>query len=126
MFMPVNRMLGIMAKTTDDSVGRIYPNGTFSKTVTEKDRKKLDRGAEVSKEILLKAGAEGNSIIISKISGGHPGGTAAIGEIVDSNLQTEVNNLFACDASVLPTAPGLPPIVTIIALAKRLAKFLAS
>ncbi|MFC1911007.1 FAD-dependent oxidoreductase [Chloroflexota bacterium] len=122
MLMPIKGMLGMMAKTKDDSVGRIYPDGTFSKTITEKDRKRLDKGAEVSKEILLKAGAKSNSIVVSKVMGGHPGGTAAIGEIVDSNLQTEVNNLFACDASVLPTAPGLPPILTIVALAKRLAK----
>ncbi|UCD10333.1 MAG: hypothetical protein JSU79_11190, partial [Dehalococcoidales bacterium] len=44
--------------------------------------------------------------------------------IVDKDLQTEVNNLFACDASVLPEAPGLPPILTIVALAKKLAKTL--
>jgi hypothetical protein len=36
-------------------------------------------------------------------------------------LQTEVDNLFVCDASVLPKAPGLPPILTIVALARRLA-----
>jgi choline dehydrogenase-like flavoprotein len=30
-----------------------------------------------------------------------------------------------CDASVLPTAAGLPPILTIAALVKRLAKTLA-
>ena len=57
--------------------------------------------------------------------GGHSGGTAAIGELVNNNLQPEVNNLFADDASALPTAPGLPPILTIVALAKRLAKILA-
>jgi len=125
MLMPTNGMLGIMAKTTDDSVGRIFPDGSFSKTITDADRKKLDRGAEVSKEILLKAGADSKSIVHSSISGGHPGGTAAIGEIVDKDLQTEVNNLFACDASVLPTAPGLPPILTIVALAKRLGKSLS-
>jgi choline dehydrogenase-like flavoprotein len=45
--------------------------------------------------------------------------------VVDNNLQTEVNNLFVCDSSVLPIAPGLPPILTIVALAKRLAKLLA-
>jgi len=120
--MPTKGMLGIMAKTADDSVGRVYPNGSFSKQITDADRKRLDRGAEVSKEILLKAGADSKSIVHSHISGGHPGGTAAIGEIVDKDLQTEVNNLFACDASVLPKAPGLPPILTIVALAKRLAK----
>jgi choline dehydrogenase-like flavoprotein len=51
----------------------------------------------------------------------HPGGTAAIGKVVNKDSQTEVDGLFACDASVPPVTPGLPPILTIVALAKRLA-----
>ena len=60
------------------------------------------------------------------MEGAHPGGTAAVGVVVDSNLQTKIDNLFVCDASVLPTAPGLPPILTIVALSKRLAKLLTA
>jgi choline dehydrogenase-like flavoprotein len=59
------------------------------------------------------------------VQGAHPGGTASIGKVVDKDLQTKVDNLFVCDASVFPTSPGLPPILTIVALAKRLAKTLA-
>jgi choline dehydrogenase-like flavoprotein len=59
--------------------------------------------------------------MISKMQGAHPGGTAAIGEVVNENLQTDIENFYVCDASVLPSAPGLPPIMTILALAKRLA-----
>jgi len=124
MLMPTNGMLGIMAKTKDDSAGKVYPDGSFSKTITADDRKRLNKGHELSKEILIKAGADSKSVVIGKVGGAHPGGTAAIGEIVDKDLQTEVNNLFACDASVLPEAPGMPPILTIVALAKRLAKLL--
>ena len=47
-----------------------------------------------------------------------------VGSVVGKDLQTEVNNLFVCDASVLPKAPGMPPILTITALAKWLAKIL--
>ena len=122
--MPTEGMLGIMTKTADDSAGRIYPDGSFSKPITEEDKKRLEKGSSISKEILIKAGADSKSIIVSKVAGAHPGGTAAIGELVDSNLQTEVNNLFVCDGSVLPTAAGAPPILTIAALAKRLAKSL--
>ena len=43
---------------------------------------------------------------------------------VDSNLETEISNLFVCDASVLPISPGKPPILTILALSKRLADYL--
>jgi len=41
---------------------------------------------------------------------------------VDKNLETRIKGLFIADASVIPQAPGRPPILTIVALAKRLSK----
>lgn len=118
-----NRVIGIMTKIRDESAGRVYPDGTVSKPVTEMDRRKLNEGSNIAGEILKKAGAR--YTIVSKVQGAHHGGAAAVGRVVDANLQTEVDNLFVCDGSVLPIAPGLPPILTIVALAKRLAKLLA-
>ena len=63
--------------------------------------------------------------MFSKLQGAHPGGTAAIGEVVNKDLETSIRNLYVCDGSVLPVSPGLPPILTIVALAKRLAKNLS-
>jgi choline dehydrogenase-like flavoprotein len=120
--LPHKRTLGIMIKTTDEPVGRVYRDGSISKPVTEKDWKRLREGSSIAKEILIKAGAK--SVMVSKVQGGHPGGTAAIGKVVDKNFQTKADGLFVCDASVLPVTPGLPPILTIVALAKRLAKVL--
>jgi choline dehydrogenase-like flavoprotein len=117
------KTVGIMTKICDEPSGRVYPDGSVSKRVTARDKEKLVRGSTISREILAKVGAR--NICVSRVQGGHPGGTAAVGNIVDSNLQTEVDSLFVCDASVLPAAPGLPPILTIVALAKRLAKILA-
>jgi choline dehydrogenase-like flavoprotein len=124
--LPTNRLLAIMTKIRDEAVGQVYPDGSISKPVTDKDREKLQAGARVSREILIKAGADPKSIVDSKVGGAHPGGTAAIGRVVDTSLQTKVEGLFVCDGSVLPVAPGLPPIVTIVALAKRLAHQLAA
>jgi len=120
--LPDKRTLGIMIKTTDEPIGHVYPDGSISKPVTEKDWERLGEGSSIAKEILAKAGAK--SLMVSKVQGAHPGGTAAIGKIVDKNLQTKVDGLFVCDASILPVTPGLPPILTIVALAKRLAKVL--
>ena len=125
MRMPTHGLLGLMTKTRDESSGRIYSDGTFSKPVTDKDWEKLNEGSSISKEILIKAGVDSKSITVSKVQGAHPGGSAAIGKVVDKDLQTNADNLFVCDGSVLPTSPGLPPILTIIALAKRLANTLA-
>ncbi|MDO9045379.1 MAG: GMC oxidoreductase, partial [Methanobacteriaceae archaeon] len=44
----------------------------------------------------------------------------------NENLETSIKNLFVVDASVLPTAPGAPPLLTIMALSKRLAKHVIS
>jgi len=93
--------------------------------VTEADWGRLQQGSAISTEILLKAGASQKSIVVTNPQGAHPGGTCAIGKVVDKELQTETENLFVCDGSVLPTSPGMPPIVTIVALAKRLAGKLA-
>ncbi len=114
--------MGVLVKIGDESVGEVFADGTVSKGVTQEDRKKFEQGGIVARDILRTAGASHESIIkLGKIYGGHQGGTAAIGQLVNTDLQTEVSNLFVCDASVLPFAPGLPPVLTILALARRLA-----
>ena len=115
-------LLGIMVKIKDDSNGNVMENERFFKTPTQEDYKKLNEGANLAAQIFLEAGVKKNDIFTTKPRGAHPGGTAAIGEVVDKDLKTEMENLFVCDASVLPESPGAPPILTIIALAKKFAK----
>jgi choline dehydrogenase-like flavoprotein len=119
-----NSTIGMMVKIADESSGCVHSNGTVEKSLTDRDKARLQEGTKIATDILIEAGAKPESIILSKPQGAHPGGTAAVGELVDNNLRTDLNNLYVCDASVFPTAPGLPPILTIVALAKRLAKTL--
>jgi len=114
-------MMGVMIKIKDEPIGSVHSNGSIRKTMTSDDLRRLDVGISIAKEILQKAGVGRRYIETKAIGGYHPGGTAAIGEVVDSNLETEIKNLFVSDASVLPTSPGLPPMLTIMALSKRLA-----
>ena len=39
--------------------------------------------------------------------------------------KTEVDNLYACDCSVIPDEWGLPPTLTLLGLGKRLGKHLS-
>lgn len=123
--LPRKKTLGIMTKIADESIGKVNIDGRIEKPVTAKDKEKLKEGAAISREILIKAGAKPGSIFVTRARGAHPGGTAAIGEVVNSDLETEVKNLFVCDTSIFPISPGLPPILTIVALAKWLSRRLS-
>ena len=76
------------------------------------------------RKILIEAGAKPDSIFAGPLRGTHPSGTVRIGQMVDTNLQTEVAGLYVCDASVFPEALGRPTVLTIIGLGKRLVKHL--
>jgi len=108
--------VGIMAKIKDKMVGRVHRNGSISKTPTDDDWGKLEAGAKMSAKILKEMGVR--DIIHTKHPrGAHPGGTAAVGEVVDSSLQVKgVEGLYVSDCSSFPEVPGLPPMMTIMAL----------
>ncbi|WP_458404146.1 GMC family oxidoreductase N-terminal domain-containing protein [Methanobrevibacter sp.] len=117
-------ILSIMVKTADECQGQVYNDGSVFKDNTIEDIRYLAEGVATAGMILEKAGVDPTTIGSTVYRGAHPGGTAPIGKIVDSNLETDIDNLFVCDASVLPISPGKPPILTILALAKRLADYI--
>jgi choline dehydrogenase-like flavoprotein len=112
------KSLPVMVKIKDDLSGRVTTHGWVNKRLTDKDRIRLRRGSEVARNILEHAGA--HSIYHTMTIAVHPGGSAKIGDVVDSNLKTKYDNLYICDASVIPASWGLPPILTILDLGKRL------
>jgi choline dehydrogenase-like flavoprotein len=114
--------LQIMVKAKDELGGRLTNSGGIRKVLDENEKRKLFRGYERAKKILRNAGAK--SIFKTGYLAAHPGGTVKVGELIDSNLKTEYDNLFVCDCSCIPEAWGLPPTATIIGLGKRLAKYL--
>lgn len=117
-------ILSIMVKTADECRGYVDDDGDVVKINTIQDIRFLAEGAATAGFILEKAGVDPSTIGSTVYRGAHPGGTAPIGKIVDSNQETEIEGLFVSDASVLPLSPGKPPILTILALSKRLADYL--
>jgi len=116
--------LAIMIKVRDSLSGSIPEKGKIDKTLGEQEKKAFNAGYEKAEKILKRAGAK--STFKTQVSGAHPGATAKIGEVVDNNLQTKYENLYVCDASVIPEEFGVPPVLTTIALGKRLAKHLTN
>ena len=113
-------ILGMMVKIPDDAVGAVTEK--ITKPVTIRDAALLAEGASIARTILEQAGADASTFVSTPLRGAHPGGTAAIGDVVNKELATEIEGLYVADASMLPKAPGAPPMVTIIALAKYLAR----
>jgi choline dehydrogenase-like flavoprotein len=112
-----------MIKAKDSLGGRVTWNEGVRKHLRDSDRQKLLKGYGRAREILANAGATG--IFKSWYVAAHPGGTVKVGDVVDADLQTQYENLYVCDCSVIPEAWGLPPTFTLLALGKRLAKHLA-
>lgn len=117
------KTLTIMIKIKDELGGRLTENGGVRKKLRPADKEKFRSGYARAGEILKNAGAR--DVWKSWYVAAHPGGTVKIGELLDSNLKTEIENLYVCDCSVIPEAWGLPPTFTLLALGKRLAKHLA-
>jgi choline dehydrogenase-like flavoprotein len=118
------RIIGMMTKIRDERTGEVHNDGTVTKKLTEKDQAKLDEAHSIMTKILVAAGANPETIFRGVLESGHPCCTAAMGEIVDDNQETEIKGLYISDASVFPTPLGIPPILTIVALSKRLANHL--
>ena len=111
-------ILGIMVKIKDEAVGDV--DTAITKGVTNLDATRIAEGASIAGSILEEAGA--STLVSTPLRGAHPGGTAKIGVSVDKHLATEISGLYVVDASVLPAAPGAPPILTIVALANYVSR----
>ena len=118
---------GVMIKLKDEVSGAVQAQKhgfTISKGLTADDRQRLAKAEAVAGRILRQAGCDPDTIFTTPLRGTHPSGTVRLGELLDTNLQTEIAGLYVCDASVFPEALARPTVLTIIALAKRLVRHL--
>lgn len=120
------RTIPIMIKIRDDMDGFVNIENGISKPLTFDDQYKLNKGRAIAREILKKAGARDEDIWYTIPGAAHPGGTCAMGKIVNENLETQYKNAFVCDASVIPVPFGIPPTLTVMSLGRRLANYIVS
>jgi len=109
--------IGMFVKLCDSAGGSIDEKGAISKPLSPDDHARMEKGVLLAKRIMTGAGADPESIIVARYIGGHPGGTAGIGRVVDRSLKTEVENLYVCDASVIPQSAGVPLVLILVSLA---------
>jgi len=119
-------IVGIMIKLADENVGSVS-GSKVHKLLTPVDRSRLDEAVGVATEILARFEADPNEVFLGTVHAGHPGGMLPLTEasapaVHDDRLP---ENVFVADATLFPRSLGNPPILTIIALAKRVARICA-
>lgn len=117
-------LLGVMIKLKDELSGGVFADGTIRKPLTAQDAGRLASARRMTERILIEAGADPSSIFQRPLLGTHPSATVRIGDMLDTDLKTEIDGLYVCDASTFPESLDRPTVLTIIGLGKRLARHL--
>lgn len=120
---PPHDILSLMIKLKDDNQGDVL-RGKIRKTLTDKDKGRLEEAVAVCKEILHHLGIKEEDMFLGTLNAGHPGGMLPLTERESDNFHSSQlpRNCYVADATLLPQSLGDPPILTIIALAKRVSQ----
>jgi choline dehydrogenase-like flavoprotein len=115
-------ILSLMVKFADSEDGGVERR-RVSKGVTPADRRRISEGVDVCRQILGRLGVPAGDTFLGTLNAGHPGGTLPLTPQSAVGLRDErlPANLYVSDASLLPRSLGKPPMLTIMALAKRVA-----
>ncbi|MGE5141133.1 MAG: GMC family oxidoreductase N-terminal domain-containing protein, partial [Rudaea sp.] len=123
---PAKDTLGIMIKLADSTTGSISKQ-ELRKSLTDLDKDRLSGAVETAKEILRRFGAKDGDMFLGTINAGHPGGMLPLTPSQAESFHDDrlPENLYVADATLLPESLGNPPILTIVAVAKRISKLVA-
>lgn len=122
---PADGILALMIKLADSAEGRVVAGRrAVEKSLTGDDRLRLKEAEELCRRILLASGADERRLFFGTLNAGHPGGTVPLAPEDAQTLHPKrlPPNVYVADASLFPRSPGGPPILTIMALAGRVAR----
>jgi len=120
----------LMIKLADSEVGDVGRGSVardgVRKALTPRDRRRLRVAVDACRDVLAIAGIRPEETFLGTLNAGHPGGMVPL--TVDSAATMHPRslpvNVFVADASLLPESLGAAPMLTIMALARRLARVL--
>jgi choline dehydrogenase-like flavoprotein len=124
---PGRNILGMMIKLADSPSGSISGKRVI-KELNVGDKEKLAEGVALCTEIFRRLGVPQERIFLGTLNSGHPGGMLPLtAEEKESFHHSALPfNLYIADTTLLPGPLGMPPILTTMALAKRIAKICRS
>lgn len=122
---PARNIMSLMIKLADTNQGRIVAKKVYKK-LTDQDKAYLQNGVDLCTEIFRKLGIKKQDLFLGTLNAGHPGGMFPLtkNEAQTFHHPALPENLYIADATLIPKALGNPPILTIIALAKRVSHVL--
>lgn len=121
--MPSGDIVSIMIKMADASLGT-YDGRHLDKPLTQRDYEVLARAVDQVYDVFEAMGVPRDRTFYGTLNAGHPGGCLPLTRAQATTLHHDVlpPNLYVADSSLLPRAMGNPPMLTIMALAKRVAR----
>lgn len=119
---PMKNIASIMIKLADEEVGSVGKR-RVDKSMTAADHEAMERAVAQCREILEKLGVPREKQFLGTLNAGHPGGMLPLTEAEKDSLHNPrlPQNLYVADATLFPKSMGNPPILTIMALAKKIA-----
>jgi choline dehydrogenase-like flavoprotein len=122
---PASDTLTLMIKLSDTCTGSI-DDKNISKTLTAVDKERLQEGIGLCGEILERYGISKGETFLGTINAGHPGGMLPLTRQESESFHNPrlPEKLYVADATLFPESLGNPPILTIMAMAKRVGKII--
>ena len=123
--LPMRDLASVMIKFADEEKGSAGGRG-IRKSLTGADKARMEKAVLQTREILSRIGVPEKDQFLGTLNAGHPGGMLPLTAAEKDSLHPSVlpSNLYVADATLLPEALGNPPILTIMALAERIASLL--
>jgi len=124
---PAPDIMSIMVKYADSEQGS-FDGKHLDKPFSARDEATIARSVEEASRVLEQVGVARGDMFLGTLNAGHPGGCLPLTGAEANTLHHAAlpPNLYVADASLLPHSLGNPPILTIMALAKRVARHAAS
>lgn len=120
---PAHNIMSIMVKYADSEQGS-FDGKRLDKPVTAHDAETIQRSIEEASRVLDLVGISRDDMFLGTLNAGHPGGCLPLSATRAQSLHDDAlpASLYVADASLLPHSLGKPPMLTIMALAKRVAR----
>ncbi len=120
--LPMGDIASIMIKLADEETGTVDKKG-IHKAMTAADRIHMKKAVSQTREILERVGVPRKDQFLGLLNAGHPGGMLPLTAAEKDTLHNPAlpENLYVADAAILPRAVGNPPMLTIMALASKIA-----